>query len=233
MKLLRKKPPLDPMLSTGTGTGNPYIDAQNVWHERYGTYLAQAYNWRLVAALEAIALVTAIVGIIYLATQTKFVPYVVAVDKVGMAFAVAPAERASSVDQRVVHAQMAQWIEEARGVVADRQEELINLDRVYGMIEPGSQARGFLDDYYPKNSPLAAETRGTVDVKINTILPISDYTYEIQWTETAFDTHGRTIGTQTWDGTFSIAVQAPSDEATILKNPLGIYITNIHWQQKL
>jgi type IV secretion system protein VirB5 len=204
-----------------------------VWHERYGTYLSQAYNWRLIAVLEAIGLITAIVGLIYLAGQTKFVPYVVAIDKVGMAFAVAPAARASSIDQRVVHAQLAQWITEARGVVMDRQIGLMNLDRVYGMLEGGSPARGFMDEYYPAHDPLQAGARGSVLVTVNAILPVSNSTYEIQWTETAENKNGHVSGTQTWDGTFSIAVQAPTDEATILKNPLGLYITDIHWQQKL
>jgi type IV secretion system protein VirB5 len=234
MKLLQKKAPLDPLLSDGVGTGNPYVDAQNVWHERYGTYLAQAYNWRLVAVLEAIALVAAIVGLIYLASQTKFVPYVVAIDKVGMAFAVQPAERASSIDERVVHAQLAQWVEMARSVVTDREVEVSNLDRVYGMVEPNSPARAFLDDYYPNgHDPLQRAFKETDTVTINAILPVSSSTYEIQWTETLRNAQGRSMGQQIWDGTFSIAVSAPNDEATILKNPLGIYLTDIHWQQKL
>jgi type IV secretion system protein VirB5 len=85
----------------------PYLDAQRVWVERYGSYLSAAYNWRLIALLEAVALTAAIVGLIYLSTQSRLVPYVVAVDKVGMAFSVYPADRASPVDERVVRAQVA------------------------------------------------------------------------------------------------------------------------------
>ncbi len=82
MKLLSKPPETnhtdEPQLS-----GDPYTDARGAWMERYGTYVQQAYNWRLIAMLEAVSLVIAVVGIIYLASQTKFVPYVVAIDKIG------------------------------------------------------------------------------------------------------------------------------------------------------
>jgi type IV secretion system protein VirB5 len=216
-------------------TGDPYLDARNAWNERYGSYISQAYNWRLLALLEAIALVTAIVGLIYIATQTKFVPYVVAIDKVGTAIAVAPADRASSVDQRVVRAQLANWIVLARSVVLDRIVELRNLQELYALVAPSSSAQGFLDAWYPQDghSPLDLAKKETVQVTVNAILQISPSSYEIQWTETIRDLHGKVTGTQTWDATAQIAFRPPEDEATILRNPLGLYITSIDWTQKL
>jgi type IV secretion system protein VirB5 len=216
-------------------TGDPYLDARNAWNERYGSYIAQAYNWRLLALLEAIALVTAIVGLIYVATQTKFVPYVVAIDKVGTAIAVAPADRASSVDQRVVRAQLANWIVLARSVVLDRIVELRNLQDLYALVAPASPALGFLDSWYPQegHSPLDLAKKETVQVNVNAILQISPTSYEMQWTETIRDLHGKVTGTETWDATAQIAFRPPDDEATILRNPLGLYITSIDWTQKL
>ncbi|MBD5655577.1 MAG: conjugal transfer protein TrbF [Candidatus Eremiobacteraeota bacterium] len=214
---------------------DPYVDAREAWVERYGTYVQQAYNWRLVALLEAIALIAAIVGLIYLASQTKFVPYVVAIDKIGTAIAVRPADRASSVDPRVVRAQLATWVVFARSVVIDRIVELQYLDSVYALVATDSPAKGFLDAWYPSSghSPFDRAKTETDSIAVNAILPISPTSYELQWTETIRDLRGHVTGTQNWDGTATVAFRPPESEATVLKNPLGLYITSIDWTQKL
>jgi type IV secretion system protein VirB5 len=214
---------------------DPYTEARDVWLERYGTYIQQAYNWRLIALLEAVALTFAIVGFIFLNTQSKLVPYVVAIDKVGTAIAVAPADRASPVDPRVVRAQLANWIVFARSVVTDRIVELHYIDSVYALVPDDSPAKGYLDNWYPNDghSPFDRAKTETDDVAVNAILPISPDSYELQWTETIRDLRGRVTKTQTWDATATIAFRPPDNEPTILKNPLGLYITSISWTQKL
>jgi type IV secretory pathway TrbF-like protein len=214
---------------------DPYTEARDVWLERYGTYIQQAYNWRLVALLEAVALTCAIAGLIFLSSQSKLVPYVVAIDKVGAAIAVAPADRAGAVDPRVVRAQLANWIVFARSVVTDRVVELQYIDRIYGSVAADSPAKGYLDNWYPADghSPFERAKSETDSVAVNAILPISPDSYEIQWTETIRDLHGRVMKTQTWDATATIAFRPPENEQTILKNPLGLYITSISWTQKL
>jgi type IV secretion system protein VirB5 len=203
--------------------------------ERYGTYVQQAYNWRLIAMLEAVTLVVAVVGIIYLASQTKFVPYVVAIDKIGSAVAVAPADRASPVDERVVRAQIANWIVNSRSVVRDRIVTLKMLDGVYALVAPDSAAMGYINEWYRADghSPLDRASKESDQIAVNAILPISASTYELQWTETIRDPHGKVTATQNWDGTATIAFTPPANEATILKNPLGLYITSLNWTQKI
>ncbi len=213
---------------------NPYLNAQNVWLERYGHFIAQAYNWRLIAMLEAVALTVGIFGLIYVAGQSKFVPYIVAVDKLGLPISVHLADRASPIDERVVHAQLANWISNARGVVTDRIVEKSNLDAVYSMILDGSAARGYLDSWYPTNghSPFERAHKETVSIGVDAILPVSNQTYVVQWAETVRDLGGRVISTQHWEASISIAFTPPTDEAAIIRNPLGVFITSLNWTQK-
>ena len=220
-------------------SGDPYIDARNAWLERYGTYIQQAYNWRLVAMLEAVGLIAAVVGLIYISTQTKLVPYVVAVDKVGMAFAVAPADRAAPVDERVVRAELSTWIQNARTVLADGYVQLQMLNSAYAFVDGSSPAKEFLDSYYQSgdNSPFKRARKQTVQVAVNAIQPINNTatSYEVQWTETVRDDHGHVTPTspETWSGIISFNLTPPTEEATILRNPLGLYITAVSWQKKL
>lgn len=235
MKMLKRGKAVPRDAKAEPAAGDPYADARSAWNERYGTYIQQAYNWRLLALLEAIALILAVVGLITIASQSKLVPYVVAIDKIGTAIAVRPADRASTVDPGVVRAQLANWIVLARSVVTDRIVELNNLHDLYLLVAPNSSAQGYLDAWYPQqgNSPFDRARTETVSIAVNAIVPISPSSYEMQWTETVRDLHGVVIRTETWDATAELAFRPPQDEATILKNPLGLYITSINWTRKI
>ncbi len=215
-----------------TRVSTPYADAQHVWVERYGSHIQQAYNWRLVAMLEAVALIVAVVGLIYVASQTKFVPYVVAIDKVGAAFSVFPADRASSIDQRVVHAELGRFIIEARTVTADRALEKIALEHAYNYVPPGSASRGFLDEYYPKNDPFQRAQDGSVQVTVTNVLPVSPTSYEVQWVETSRTPTGNLKKSDDWVATATTEFRPPADESAMLRNPIGLYITALVWEKK-
>jgi type IV secretory pathway TrbF-like protein len=75
------------------GADSPYLSARREWNERYGDYIARARNWRWAAfAALAVSLVLAI-GVVWEAAQSKVVPYVVEVDKLGDAVPIAPHQR--------------------------------------------------------------------------------------------------------------------------------------------
>ncbi len=221
-------------LAEGSGTGDAYIDAKTVWFERYGSHIQSAYNWRLVAILEAIGIIVAILALGYVGAQSKFVPYVVAVDKIGLPVGVKVADHAEPVDQRVVRAEIAGWLSNARSVVTDRIVEKQDIDQVYALIGDGSAARGYLDNWYTNgHSPFDLARNETTTINVDSLLPISPTTWQVQWTETQRDLHGQTIGTQEWVGNVGIMIHQPTDEATLLKNPLGVYITTLDWTKKL
>ena len=84
-------------------SSNPdYLAARQEWLERYGSYIAQARNWRI-AALSAIGIAALFgAGMVYEADRVHIVPYVVEVDKLGKAVELAQAVRAGSFAQPVV-----------------------------------------------------------------------------------------------------------------------------------
>jgi type IV secretion system protein TrbF len=215
-------------------TPSPYIDAQTVWLERYGSYIQQAFNWRLLAILESIALCAAVFGLIYIGSQSKYVPYVVAVDKIGLPIGVKIADHADTPDDRLVRAQLANWIETARAVTTDPEAEKQNIDRVYAMVAAQSEAKTYLDAWYSGgHSPFDEARAGTVDVHIAWLLPSTPQSWQVQWSETIRDAKGDAVSTEQWAATIGVAIAPPQDESTILKNPLGLYITSLSWVRKL
>jgi type IV secretory pathway TrbF-like protein len=208
---------------------NPYLSARREWNERYGDYIARARNWRWAAfAALAVSLVLA-VGVVWQAAQSKVVPYVVEVDKLGDAVAVARADRAAPADVRVIKAQLAAWIVDVRSVSSDPLAQKSALSRSYAMI--AATATIFLNDYYRQHSPFGQNR--TVAVSVDAVLPVSKQTYQLQWSEDVRDLQGRDLTTAHWLASITVAFDPPTDERGVLSDPLGLYITGISWTQRL
>ena len=170
----------------------PYLEARREWNERYGDYLARAKNWRL-AALGSL-LVSAILaaGMVFVASQSRIVPYIVEVDTLGQAVAVKPAEPVGPADPRVIKAQLAAFVSWARTVSPDTALMKTAILNAYGM--SGAPARGYLDEYFEAHSPFDRAGHETVAVEVNAVLPLTEESYQVSWTETARDREGRMIG---------------------------------------
>ena len=220
---------MEPAAAGDAALDSPYLSARREWNERYGDYIARARNWRW-AAFGALAVSLVLgVGVAWQAAQSKVVPYVVEVDKLGDAVAVARADRAAPTDMRVVKAQLAAWIVDVRSVSSDPLAQKSALSRSYALT--AATATLFLNDYYRQHSPFGQPR--TVAVSVDAVLPISKQTYQIQWSEDARDLQGRDLATTHWIASVTVAFDPPSDERGILSNPLGLYITGISWTQRL
>ncbi len=123
----------------------------------------------------------------------------------------------------------------SRSVGTDRIVTLKTLDSVYAFVAPDSAAMGYINQWYsaPGHSPLDRALKETDQVAVNAILPISPSTYELQWTETLRDPHGKITEKQDWDGSVTIAFTPPVTEAAVISNPLGLYINSLNWTKKI
>ena len=212
---------------------NPYIAARREWDERYGSLISRAKNWRLVAMLCATAVVLETGGLIALSMRSHVIPYVVAVDNLGRQIAAGPAEQASVADERLRRAAIFDWIGDLRLVTNDGIAQRRAIDRVYAHIANGSQAMGSISDFYRSDPPQKRAETETVNVDVQSVLPTSDKTFEVEWLETTRDLQGKVTEQGRWRGAFSIVVNPPTDERLIRVNPLGIYVTNASWAKVL
>ena len=212
---------------------NPYLAARKEWDERYGDLISRARNWRLLALLCAALALVMSVGLIALALRSHVVPYVVAVDSLGRVLASGVAEQTGVADDRLKRAALFEWISDLRLVTTDAVAQRKAVDRVYARIAGGSQAQTFISDFYRDDPPFERAQSGTVSVDVQTVLPASEKTYLVEWTETTRDLQGQVKATVRWKGAFTTAVNPPTDEALARVNPIGIYVTNASWSRVL
>ena len=87
-------------------------------------------------------------GIVYIGSQSKFVPYVVQVDKLGQAAAIAPAQTAAPADKRVIEASVASFIADARLVTPDVALQRKAIFRVYSMLAPNDPGAAKMTEWF-------------------------------------------------------------------------------------
>jgi type IV secretion system protein TrbF len=212
---------------------NPYLAARHEWDERYGDFITRARNWRAIAMLCALAALVAVGGVTWLSARSRIVPFVVLVDSLGRPLASGIAEQATVSDDRLKRASVLAWVENLRLITTDGIAQRKAIDHVYAQIASGSEAQTFVGEFYRSAQPFKRAQTETVSVEVNSVLPTSDRTFEVDWVETTRDLYGTVKATDRWKGSFSIALNPPTDERLARINPLGVYITNVSWARVL
>ncbi|MGE4482968.1 conjugal transfer protein TrbF [Acidocella sp.] len=238
--LTRRQPPalnespadFDKLASSSDGA-SPYLAGRREWNERYGDFVKQASQWRLVA-IGALAVAFVAVGWAgYRSSQSRFVPFVVQVNKLGDAVAVAPLTEAPPEDGRVIAAQLARWIFDVRSVFNDQRAETTILADAYTSIAPDSQAFASLNQWLQQNNPYKRSHDDAVSVNVHDVLPISPNVYRVTWTENDRGRHDGTDDIENWSAIITIKIEPPASASAIMKNPMGIYITNFSWSRSV
>ena len=211
----------------GKAVGNPYLDGRQEWLERYGTYIKREHNWKLACFLALIITALSVTGNVIRANQVKTVPYIVEVDKLGKTVVVNRADKASAQPLRLIQAELASAIVNWRTVTADielQQQMIESLSYFFA-----GSAKGAMKEWFTKNNPYEIAKSGKlVHIEIKSLpLPVSSNTYRVEWMETTRSHGGVTLDMQRYEATATIQIEPPTTEAVLIKNPGGVYITEI------
>lgn len=213
----------------------PWLSAQREWNTFTGNVMGAKTLWQIVALFSLIIALAAVGGMISLSQKSKFVPYVVEVDKLGEAFAVKRADVAAPVDERVMRYTLARWIADVRTVSFDLRVMNDATWRAYSMMQSEAPANAKLTEYMrdPVFSPINRAKRVTVAINISTILQQSAKTWEITWEETAYNRqNGQKLETIPMRAVLMTEIIPPTNltpEEEVQRNPLGIYVNDFSW----
>jgi type IV secretion system protein TrbF len=215
-----------------------YLRARKEWDDRYADLVLGKRNWQIVTACSmTISLVLAI-GIVWQSNRSRYVPYVVEVDKLGYALTV-PKPLAVGTEpalaDRMVRYEIASFIRGARSVSTDTIAEQHALDDLLAHVR--GAADKFLDAYYHADDfahdPFKLAQHETVSIQIDSILQLSPHSFQVRWTEQARDLTGVTIGAPNhWEAALETQIVPPSSDDSIVSNPLGFYVTQMSWTRQ-
>ena len=220
--------------------GNPYLAERRTWNEHVGDQVASRQTWQMLGLLCLLIALAGVGGMIYIGSQSKFIPYVVEVDKLGQTIAVSPVDRAKGVDQRVIHAAMAAFIQSARMVTPDVALQRKAIFAAYSMLSSDDPATAKMNEFLngrPEWNPFKRAEKETVNTEIISVIAQTPETWQVDWTETVRDRQGFVKSPPyRMRALVTMYVTEPAPEISeeqIRNNPLGIYVSDFAWSKQI
>lgn len=208
----------------------PYQRAAQVWDDRIGSARVQARNWRLMA-FGGLGLALCFGGALtWQSVQSRVTPYVVQVDKFGAVQAVAPAVQNYVPTDAEIAWYLGRFITDIRSLSSDPVIVRRNWLEAYDFTtDKGATA---LNQHAQANDPFKAIGQRTISVQINSVVRVSDNSFQVKWTEQAFE-HGAAVKTERWTSILTVVTKTPSTAETLKRNPLGLYVNALNWSREL
>ncbi len=208
----------------------PYQRAGQVWDERIGAARVQARNWRL-AFFGALALSGALTGgLLWQSARGTITPWVVEVDALGQAQAIAPATAGYTPTDPQIAWYLARFISEIRAIPADPVVLRQNwLDAYNYVTDKGALA---LNAYARTSDPFSKVGKVQITVEIVSVIRASADSFRITWIERRY-ADDALAATERWSAILTIAVRTPTDADRLKKNPLGVYVHAFDWAKEL
>jgi type IV secretory pathway TrbF-like protein len=208
----------------------PYQRAAQVWDERIGSARVQAKSWRLMAFGCLTLSAGFATALVWQSARGTVVPWVVQVDRLGEAQALAPATADYRPTDPQVAWHLARFIEQVRAIPVDTIIVRQNWLRAYEFTTDRGAAA--LNDYARANDPFAKVGKQQVAVEVSSVIRASPESFRVAWTERRYQ-DGSLAATERWTAILTIVTQPPRDADRLRANPLGIYVNAINWSKEL
>ncbi|MBU2325883.1 MAG: conjugal transfer protein TrbF [Alphaproteobacteria bacterium] len=212
---------------------NPYLAARQEWNERYGSAIHAARSWKIVGVTGMLMAVIGFGYALYLSTQVKLVPYIVEVDRLGTAVQAGFPQQIEYADPRVVRATLGSFVASFRSVTPDAVVQKQYIDRTYALLRTSDPATEKINNWFRGSSPFDRARTMTVSIEATSIVPLSNQTYQVDWTEYERDRQGKELATRRFRGIATVTLTPPQDETVIRLNPIGLYLTDFDWTAQL
>jgi len=215
---------------------NPYLTARRSWNDHVGAVVSQLQTWQVIGILSLLIALAAVGGMIHIGKQSKYIPYVVEVDKLGRQQAAGPVQAAAKADPRVIHAMVAEFITDARMVTPDMALQRHAVLRLYAKLSPNDPATPKMNEWLNGNkdsNPFTRAAKEIVNVEINTVIPQTADTWQVDWEETTRDRQGAPKGKPViWRALVTVYVAETTPQTTdeqLRNNPLSVYVRDYSW----
>jgi type IV secretory pathway TrbF-like protein len=208
----------------------PYQRAGQVWDERIGSARVQAKNWRLAFFGTLVLSGGLAAGLVWHSARGTITPWVVQVDKLGQAQAIAPALAGYRPTDPQIAWHLSRFIDEVRGIPADPIVLRQNWLEAYNYVtDKGALA---LNDYARASDPFSKVGKIQVSVEVSSVIRASEDSFRVSWTERRYVDEAL-AATERWSAILTIVLETPTDADRLKKNPLGVYIHALNWSKEL
>jgi type IV secretion system protein TrbF len=217
---------------------NPYLAARRTWNDHVGSVLAERQMLQVLGLVSLMIALAAVGGMTYIGSQSKFIPYLVEVDKLGSMIAAGPVGPSDRADLRVVHASVAEFIGDMRMVTPDVAMQRKAVFRIYAKLSPNDPATAKTNDWLngtADSSPFKRAAKEMVSIELNSVLQQTADTWQVDWVETTRDRQGIVKGIpanmRALVTVYTAETGSQISEEQLRNNPMAIYVRDFSWSQ--
>lgn len=198
----------------------PYTAGQRQHETLFGDLATRLRNWRL--ATFGLIVVLGIVSTdnLLMRLSTRYYVHVAEVLPDGSKVRVQPVDRTYRPKDEYVKGTVRMFVRQLRERIKD---PVVTRDRwadLRAHVTPAGKLK--LQQEYAERNPLTY--KGTVQVTVSSVLPVSGKTYQVRWEETRYTDQNVKIDTLRYIGTFTMVLQPPTTLPEVEANPLGILV---------
>jgi len=217
-------------------TENPYLASRRTWNNHVMSVVSGSQIWQLIGILSLLIVLASVSGLIYVGSKSKFIPYVVEVDKLGSSQASGIVNSTVGSDPRLLSATVSEFIENARLVSPDIALQRKAIFNIYAHLSPNDPATIKMNEWLNgtnDSSPFKRAAKEMVSIDITSVLPQTNTTWQVDWVETTRDRKGILKGEPAQMRGLVTVYQAKNNpnitDEDMRKNPLSIYVRDLSW----
>lgn len=218
---------------------NPWVNARRAWNSHTNGLMSALQIWQAIGIGSLLITTGAVGGLVYMGSQTKFIPLVFQQDQSGNTISMTRADRVPDAKLDDYRSSAAHFIETIRTVTVDSELQRKAILETYAFLSTNDPSLAKANDYLngsKEANPFHRAITEMVSVDIQGVLQQSKESWQVDWIETCRNRDGslktkpvlmRAIVTLYQN-------QPTHDTSTIeaLRNPHFIFVRDFNWSKQ-
>ena len=224
----------------GAYLDNPYTSARRTWNEHVGSIVTAKQIGYIFGILGMLIGLAGVGGMIHIGSQSKFIPYIVEVDKLHATQSYGQIGSGKVDDPKILASRVSTFIADSRLVTPDVKLQRDAVFRTYSVLapnDPGTQKMNEWLNSTADRSPFARAAKETVSVEVTSVLQQSPESWQVDWIETTRDRQGVMKGKPvTMRALVSVYLAEPNTNVTeqeMWMNPIRLFVRDFTWSKQI
>ncbi|WP_028389219.1 VirB8/TrbF family protein [Legionella fairfieldensis] len=219
---------------------SPYLNARRTWNSHVGGLMSAVQIWQFIGLTSLLVGLASVGGMIYIGSQSKFVPLIFQQDGGGNILSVTRADRIPEAKVDDYRTAAFKFIENIRVVTADADLQRKAVLQTYSFLAAHDPATLKANDYLnasPEVNPFNRARSEIVHVEIRSVLQQTKESWQVDWLETIRNRDGSLKQKpRLMRAIVNLYQKEPTNETTnveALRNPHFIFVRDFNWSIQL
>ena len=222
-----------------TTTDNPYLNARRTWNAHVGGLMSSLQVWQVVGISSLLIGLGSVGGMVYIGSQSKFIPLVFQQDRGGNTLSVTRADKLPDAKVDDYRTAAAHFIENIRLVTADADLQRKAIYQVYALLSANDPAAKKANAYLngtEEVNPFHRAAIEMVSIETQSVLQLSKDSWQVDWAETTRhrdgSLKGEPINLRAIVTLYQNEPTADTTDAEALRNPHFLFVRDFSWSKQ-